>query len=523
MIPTPPTAHKPIPCEARAVAHDQAHAAISRSTKAVRDRSHTIANQSVLLFSGFATAQAASFARNAIIGHWLSKGDFGIAATITILLQLLETLSDLGADRFIVQADTGNKPSFVANSHLALVIRGLVVATIVYFSAGPITQFFNIAHAQWAFEVVALVPLLKGFMHLDPRRFQRRLENRPYLATEVIPQITALGATVPFLTMMPGFDAVVWLALLQAGLAVIISHGLAERRYRVVFKAHDMRQLIIFGWPIWASAFPLIAVYQGDRLIIGRMFGMEELAGYTAAFMITMVPALIAAKVGNALMLPLLSEYKKNATAFRHYYLTMTEAVAALAACYLGLFLIAGGEIVRVAFGEGYSGLQTVVSWLAAMWALRMLQAAPGMALMALGDTKPLFWAGSIRALGVIMALWAAMNGHGLAGIAAAGFFAELASLFYVAIRVRNSRRNPTQGFFTKIGFFIAAAISTLAVYALITAPFPATAQITIGVLLATFYALLSLAFLPTGQMVLRQFGLAHPLIPQNTSTFAHA
>ena len=46
----------------------------------------------MLLFTGFGVAQACSFARNSIIGYSLSKGDFGIAATITLILQLIETM-----------------------------------------------------------------------------------------------------------------------------------------------------------------------------------------------------------------------------------------------------------------------------------------------------------------------------------------------------------------------------------------------------------------------------------------------
>ena len=84
-----------------------------------------VARQGALLFSGFALAQAMSFARNAIVAHWLSKGDFGIAAAILLLLQLLETLSDLGADRLIVQARDGEEPRLIATAHATLVLRGV--------------------------------------------------------------------------------------------------------------------------------------------------------------------------------------------------------------------------------------------------------------------------------------------------------------------------------------------------------------------------------------------------------------
>ncbi|MFM1817004.1 MAG: hypothetical protein RLZ98_3699, partial [Pseudomonadota bacterium] len=57
-----------------------------------------IAGQSAVLFGGYTLVQAAALARNMLIAAWLSKGDFGIAATILLVLQLVETLSDLGAD-----------------------------------------------------------------------------------------------------------------------------------------------------------------------------------------------------------------------------------------------------------------------------------------------------------------------------------------------------------------------------------------------------------------------------------------
>ena len=73
--------------------------AMSEAALSTKPTSRRIAGQGALLFSGFAAAQALSFVRNVLLGHALSRGDFGIAATIALILQLIETLSDLGSDR----------------------------------------------------------------------------------------------------------------------------------------------------------------------------------------------------------------------------------------------------------------------------------------------------------------------------------------------------------------------------------------------------------------------------------------
>ncbi len=399
-----------------------------------------VVSQGGLLFAGYAAAQGFSFLRNALIGHALSKGDFGIAATITLLLQLVETLSDLGTDRLIVQAADGDDPRFVATAHTTLLARGVLSALLVVLAAAPAARFFGIPDAAWALGLVALVPLAKGFLHLDYRRAQRRLDNRPQLLVEVLPQAVALVATLPLLAHPGGYAVALWLSLLQAAAAVAVSHLVAERRYRLAFDGPLLSRFVAFGWPIWLSAFPLVAVYQGDRIIVGRLLGMEDLAAYSAAFMVTMVPGLVAAKVGHALMLPLLASARDDAARFRRRFTRLADLTAATAAAYLALFLAAGGIILPLAFGPNYTGLGTVIGWLAAMWGLRMLQAVPGMALMALGETKPFLGAGLIRATALAPALVAAAHGYGIAAVAAAGVAGELASLAYVASRLEALR-----------------------------------------------------------------------------------
>lgn len=416
-----------------------------------------VAGQGAMLFSGFAASQVMSFLRNALLGHALAKGDFGIAAILTLLLQLLDSLTDLGVDRLIVQAPDGNRRRFVATQHLALVLRGVLIGAVLFLASPVIADFFAVPQATWAFAAIALVPIIKGFQHLDARRAQRTLNNRPFLLIETLPQAVALALTLPVVRAVPDFGAVVWLSLAHAITTLVVSHLVAERRYRIVFDAAILKRLIDFGWPIWLSAFPLIAVYHGDRIMIGRLIGMEELAGYSAAFMVAMVPGLIAGKVGQSLMLPLFAAARDRPAVLAQRFAAMTEATAFVAAMYLATAMLLGGFLLEVAFGPNYIGLGAVMSWLAAMWSMRMLQAVPGMVLMAAGQTKPFLVAGMIRATALIPAGLAAANGYGLEAVAACGVAGEFASLAYVAQRM-DTQAARLSGIFTKRALFLVPA-----------------------------------------------------------------
>lgn len=400
-----------------------------------------IAGQGALLFSGFGAAQGLSFLRNALIGHALSKDDFGIAATITLILQTIETLSDLGADRLLVQAPDGDQPRFLAAAHTLLAARGILLGCILLFAGPAIATFFKAGHAGFAFQIAALAPFIKGFMHLEFRLAQRRFDNRPQILIEVLPQATALLLTVPALAFARDYSAIVWLSIMQALAGLLLSHALAKSPYRFATDAALMKRQLAFGWPILASALPLIAVYQGDRLIIGHVSGMAQLANYTAAFMATMVPGLIAAKVGHALMLPIFSENLRRSQSLVPKFKIATEGTVLLAAIYLGGFIVSSEALLPIVFGGHYAGLGAVTAWLTAMWALRMIQAVPGMALMAHGETKPLLTAGVIRALALPCVFWAATHEAPLTTLSAIGVAFEALSLIYIAARLEKLDR----------------------------------------------------------------------------------
>ena len=330
---------------------------LSSEKAPARRLAHRVAGQGALLTSGFALAQIFSLARNALIGHWLSPSNFGIAATLTMMLQVVETLSDLGADRLIVQAKDGNRPRLMANAHLLLIGRGALTALALYLAAGPIVTFFAIDGAKSAFQAMAIAPLLRGFFHLDCRRAQRRLDNQPNMLIEVVPQAVTLLLAFPIIRLAGDYWAIVWLALAQSICAVLISHLVAHRPYAVAADTPTLLRLLSFGWPILLSALPLMAVFSGDRMIIGKLFGMEALASYSVAFMMTMVPGLLAAKVANALMLPLLASAQGHNHVFGYRFTVLTEVTVLAAALYLALFVIAGGTILPLAFGDHYRDL----------------------------------------------------------------------------------------------------------------------------------------------------------------------
>jgi len=180
--------------------------------------------------------------------------------------------------------------------------------------------------------------------------------------------------------------------------------------------------------------------------------------------MATMVPGLVAAKAGHALMLPMFSEAIRLKRSIDGRFRLLGEATVLASALYLSLFLVAGHALIPLLFGAHYSGLGAVTGWLACMWALRMIQAVPGMALMAHGITKPFAIAGLIRAAALPFAAYAAWQGQPIATVAAIGCLFELNSLLYIAVCCERLAYGLGRGLVVRSLFLLPVALASLLV-----------------------------------------------------------
>jgi O-antigen/teichoic acid export membrane protein len=92
-------------------------------------------------------------------------------------------------------------------------------------------------------------------------------------------------------------------------------------------------------------------------------------------------------------------------------------------------FILAGGRIVTLIYGQKYAAAGMYVGWLSAMWSVRVFRMAPTIASMAYGDTRNAMVSNLARSSAVVGALLIAATGRSLVWIAVCGFLGELLAL----------------------------------------------------------------------------------------------
>ena len=423
------------------------------------------------LGSGQVTTQVCSFVRSVIVARLISPDNYGIAAVFVTTFVLLEQVSNLGADKLLIQATDGDDRAFERSAQLVMLGRGLWNATLLFVLAWPISRLFGASQAEWAFRCLALLPLTRAFIHLDMYRLQRRLRFRPAILVDVSANVLAALAALPLALWFRSYWAMLWVLVVQQGSISIGSHLVAERRYGLAWNRQYARRMFQFGWPLLINGLLLYGIMQGDLMVIGsarRFFASStytliDLGIYSVAFAISYAPATLIINVTSSLFLPILSRVKESLSELEKNYFRYLNSASLLAAMVAIPFIVGGGWVVAFVYGQKYAGTSSVIGWLGAMWGVRIIRTVPTLAAVALGDTKTSMVSNIVRSLALLGMVLAAATGAGLAWIAISAFCGESLALGTVLWRLKRLHAIPVTGCFRPlVGFGLGIVLASV-------------------------------------------------------------
>ena len=398
-----------------------------------------------LLLSGNAATALLTLARNLLIARLISVENYGIAATFAIAMAVVEMVSALGMEQQIVQSKDGDDPDFQAAIQGFTVLRGVLSFGVLFATAGLMADFLGIPDLAWAYQVMALVPLIRGLAHFDNHRQKRQMRFGPMLWTQGGSAIAAVVAVAPAYAVFSDHRVMLVSLMVQALAFTAITHALAERPYRLRFDVAAWTASTRFGWPLLINGILLFAVMHGEKLVVGRVLGLADLGILAMGLTLTMTPTLVLAKSMQNLFLPKLSAVQDDDAAFQRLAEITIQSVMVLAMVYLLGVVLLGGPVVTVLLGEKYLALIPLMTLLAVQQTLRVFKAGGATVALARRQTANAMVANGVRVLALPLAVWVAQAGGGLTGVIAVATAGEAAgfaiSLLLIRLRLRMSLR----------------------------------------------------------------------------------
>lgn len=390
----------------------------------------------LLLLSGNMATSGLLFARNLAVAALIPVEDYGIAATFALAMAAVEMASSFGLQQQIVQARDGDDPRLQDALTGFQLLRGALAAAVLFALAGPLAAFLGIPEVTWAYQVLALVPLLNAFQHFDIHRLNRENRFGPLVATNAVPPALSLILIWPLAAWLGDWRVMLAAIVIHAALTAVLSHFVAERPWRPVIDRERWTRTIRFGWPILLNAVVLFLVFQADKLAVGRILGLAPLGVFAMGVTLTLTPSLVAARTIQTATLPRLSaaigapgfDRRANGT-------LMASMAAGLAVAVAGV--LGGWLSAPYLTGTDWVGLTALLGPLAIVQGLRIAKSGSTIVGLALGRTGNAVLSNLPRVAALIAGVAALAQGMDLLVLIWLGALGEAAGFVLSAALVR--------------------------------------------------------------------------------------
>ena len=408
----------------------------------------------MLLGLGQIGLQAMLLVRNIFVARLLPPEQFGVAVTFVTILSALDAMSEMGIELFLIRSSEGENAKLQSTLHTVMISRAIFSSIVLFLLATPIAILFKTTDAIWAYSALAIVPLLKGFAHLDYRRFERNLQFFPGLLINL--GATFIGTLVAIFLAhkTANFSAMLYGNIVQTAGVVLGTHIVARRLYQLSFNAAYIKQLSSFGTPLILNGMIVFLASQGDRIIVGSKLGVRELAIYGIATILTGGVTLLFAKVLGGVFLPALSSVIHSTQDFSRRYEICSALTTCAAFTTIIFFGLLGAPFASLLYGSNYTYSPTLFTALGILAGFRILRNNQQIAFIALGDTKHALTANIIAVCGIMTSFFLALKSPSIEVMVLLMALAEACAQVY-SIAILNRKLCNTREYKSLFGFAI--------------------------------------------------------------------
>lgn len=363
-------------------------------------------------------------ARAFILARLLSPHDFGTFGIALFVLSCLDTFTEPGMQTILVQHQ-GDLASSIDTAFTFNLLRGMILAVTVFFSAPLVAYFFHAPEVVHLMQAAALVPLVRALINPATVQWTRALDFRSLFFLD----LWEAGTTLVMAIVLGLAFRNIW-ALLLSLLAGLLARAMASQagglyRPRIRFSAEELGKVVRFGRWVLGSNIAGFLGTQGDTGYVARILGGTQLGLYQMAFRISVIPRTTVTEIIGQIAYPTFASRVGNPGALKRYYLQIYQITFGISAAIAILMTLIAHPMVNILLGKAWLPCVPVLRVL--IWAifLRSIAVIPGWMLYAVKQPQQHFALGICRLVILAAIIYPLTKRFGMVG---SGFAVLLSS-----------------------------------------------------------------------------------------------
>lgn len=368
-----------------------------------------------------------------ILTRLLTPDAFGMVGIINSVFFALAMITDLGVQTYIVRHERGDERHFQntlwtihASRCIALAIVGMAIAPIV-------STVMHKPELTLPFAVSALSFVFSGLTSLSVLTALRYDSSRKLALYDLSLQIAQTLLCILLALWLRNVWAIIISIVFVAAAKAVTSYRIFPGGLHRLTRDRDIaRDFFIFSRFILASSILSLLLLQADKLVLARLFTLQEFGLYAIALNLAAAPSSFADAYISRISFPVYAQaWRDNPASMRNIYYSVGRLPSLLYS--FGCGALAGGAslIIAILYDPRYQGAAPLLTLLAIGTALRFPNFSAAELQTAVGRLKGPMYANIARIVWLGVAGTAGFILFGAVGVVGSVGLMELPAMFY--------------------------------------------------------------------------------------------
>lgn len=291
-----------------------------------------------------------TFFRLAILARILSPTQFGIFAVGSLVLALVEVLTETGINVFLIQKK--DEARFYLNSAWIIsILRGFIIAFVIILFSPLIVHFFNSEASYPILFLIAIVPLIRGFINPSIISIQKEIQFHKefYLRSTLLFIDTSVAIIAAFVTRSA--ESFVYGLIASAIVEVILSFVFFKPYPRLSWEISKIKYVITKGSWVTVTGIFVYLSENIDNLAVGKILGTFYLGIYQSAYKISTLTISEINEVINRVTFPVYSKLSDDKNRLLNAFSKVTVTTSLVAVLFGLVIFFLAEPIVLILLG----------------------------------------------------------------------------------------------------------------------------------------------------------------------------
>ena len=290
----------------------------------------------------------------AVLARLLTPTEFGLMGLALIVVSFSEIFNDLGFGPAITQKEEITATD-INTAFFSSVLFGGILVALVWATSGPVAHFFGNEGLQPILKVIAFVLLIRACTTTPLGLMYRELQYKVLSLIQITSYVLgygAVGITLAYLGY--GTWALVYAVLCQATLSLLLYLFFSNYKYKIEIDKQSFKSLLHFGGGYSLSKLFSFAANRGDKIVIGKMLGVEALGVYERSYQVVRHTSGLVGEIVDKVLFSPFARKQNDRELIAKVYLDMTYLFAIIFMPFSAFIYVNAESLVGILLGSNW-------------------------------------------------------------------------------------------------------------------------------------------------------------------------